>query len=151
MHTLTEQASQLADLFPELYLRFHSRARKGERWLTPEMWGVLSHLAYAGPLTVTETARHVGRAQSVISEIVASLEKRELVSKVRDARDRRRTLVWLTPKARDAMRRERQVLDPSLIERALEPMPATQRAALIRAVRALIASADLSHKETQSP
>jgi hypothetical protein len=34
---------------------------------------VLSHLAVAGPLTVGEAAVHLGRAQSVVSEIVDAL------------------------------------------------------------------------------
>lgn len=42
------------------------------------MDGVLRHLAMSGPLTVGEMARHFGRAQSVVSEIVDGLEDKGL-------------------------------------------------------------------------
>src|SRR5215470_7513700 len=104
-----EAARAFAALFPEVYLRYHVRDR--ERGLTPQMAAVLRHLAMAGPLTVTEAARHFGRAQSVASGILAGLERKGLVERIRDRRDRRRTLVWLTDAGHDAVAREHRVLD----------------------------------------
>ena len=83
---------------------------------------MLSHLALAGPLTVTEAAQHMNRAQPVMSEIVIGLERKRkrLVARVADARDRRRILVWLTEAgqaqlAKDPeLRRPRAVRDEAL-------------------------------------
>jgi len=57
---------------------------------------VLHHLSLTGPLTVTEAARHLGRAQSVMSEMIDHLEAKGFLARHRDTRDKRRTLVWLT-------------------------------------------------------
>jgi hypothetical protein len=53
-----EDASRFGDLFPRVYLLFHARKAKGAVSLTPQMWAVLQHLSMAGPLTVTECAKH---------------------------------------------------------------------------------------------
>src|SRR6201999_1775671 len=88
-------AAAYAELFPAVYLRFHRRDGK-QRELSGASRGVLHHLAAAGPLTVGECAKHLDRAQSVVSEIVDQLESHGLLARVRDEGDRRRTLVWLT-------------------------------------------------------
>lgn len=62
-------AREYADLFPAIYLAFHRRDGKS-RAPSGSARGVLLHLAQSGPLTVGECGRHLGRAQSVVSEIV---------------------------------------------------------------------------------
>src|SRR5512136_1700587 len=104
-----QAAAAFAELFGEVFLRFHRRGAKRSPW-TPQSWAVLQHLEISGPLTVTEAARHMDRAQSVMSEIVEGLVRKGFVSRMRDARDRRRTLVWLTDQGRALMAQERQVL-----------------------------------------
>src|SRR5579864_7156301 len=96
-------AEEFCDLFPAVYLHFCKRPRRDRR-LTPQMAAVLSHLSLSGPLTVGEMAVHFDRAQSVVSEIVDGLVTKGLLARVRDQRDRRRTLVWLSDAAHEAMR-----------------------------------------------
>src|SRR5262245_49844303 len=93
-------AEEIARIWPAIYLPLHARTEPRSRQYrpTPESLGVLTHLAAAGPLTVTEAARHMRRAQSVMSDIVTRLERRGLLERMRDERDRRRVLVWLTPR-----------------------------------------------------
>src|SRR6266545_526020 len=95
-----EVAREVSALWPAIYLPLHTRTEPRARRYrpTPESLGVLTHLAASGPLTVTEAARHMRRAQSVMSDIVTRLERRGLLERMRDERDRRRVLVWLTPK-----------------------------------------------------
>ena len=81
-------------------------------------------------------ATHFDRAQSVVSEIVDGLEDKGLLARMRDSRDRRRTLVWLTDEAHEALRQQRQVLDRPRVERAM--------ARLVEAMRALVAAAEES-------
>jgi hypothetical protein len=61
------QASQaFVGLFGAVFLRFHRRGAERSAW-TSQGWAVLHHLELAGSLTIPEAARHMGRAQSVIS------------------------------------------------------------------------------------
>ncbi|HLM88379.1 MAG TPA: hypothetical protein VK284_05000 [Streptosporangiaceae bacterium] len=68
------QAERFAELFRAVYLTFHRRDGPRSQ-LAGASRAVLEHLALAGPLTVGEAAAHMARAQSVISEIVAHLER----------------------------------------------------------------------------
>jgi DNA-binding MarR family transcriptional regulator len=130
-------ADAFAALFPEVYLRFHRRRPRDAR-LTAQSAAVLAHLELAGPLTVTELARHLSRAQSVCTEIVDRLVARRLLARMADARDRRRHLVWLTPEGQDLLAREREVLDRERLSQAMRRLPAAARAALLRGLRLLV-------------
>jgi DNA-binding MarR family transcriptional regulator len=95
----------------------------------------------SGPLTIGEMARHFARAQSVVSEIVDGLERKGLLERMRDARDRRRVLVWLTDEARETLTRRGQVLDADRVAQAMRRMPAARRLQLVDSMRALVAAA----------
>ncbi len=112
---------------------------------------MLQHLALAGPLTIGECTRHLGRAQSVVSEIVDGLEAKGLLERMRDSRDKRRVLVWLTDEAHAVNARERQVLDLPRLTRVASKLCASQRKLLIDGMRALVrAAAHPETKETRS-
>lgn len=143
----SDAAREFIGLFGSTFLRYHRRAPKRSRW-TPQGWAVLQHLEMAGPLTVTEAAKHMNRAQSVMSEIVDGLERKGLLARMRDQRDRRRTLVWLTDEARAAMETERQVLCAERLERAFAKLGAEAAENLLQALRALVdASEDVGTSE----
>jgi DNA-binding MarR family transcriptional regulator len=144
--TPTQAGQAFAELFGAVFLRFHRRGPKRSAW-TPQGWAVLHHLEMAGPLTVTEAARHMARAQSVMSEIVNGLERKGLLARLRDARDRRRTLVWLTDEGRRMLATERQVLSPERLERAFRKLGEETRAALLGGLAALIKA---SQEETSA-
>lgn len=137
----SEAAREFIGLFGSTFLRFHRRAPKRSMW-TPQGWAVLQHLEMSGPLTVTEAAKHMNRAQSVMSEIVDGLERKGLLARMRDARDRRRTLVWLTDEARAAMETERQVLCAERLERAFAKLGGETTANLLQALGALVEARD---------
>ena len=111
--------------------------------VTPQMDAILHHLAMSGPLTVGEMARHFGRAQSAVSEIVSGMEKKRLLERMRDARDKRRVLVWLTDEGRAALARRAEVLDPDRVARAMRRLDPTQRSTLVEGMRALVQAATL--------
>jgi DNA-binding MarR family transcriptional regulator len=134
---MDDVAAAFCDLFPAVYLRFCRRHDDDEVRLTPQQSAVLQHLTLSGPLTVGEMAVHLGRAQSVVSEIVAGLEDKEMLERMRDARDRRRNLVWLTDGAREALARHRQVLDPGRVAHAMRALPPSTRKSLVESLRAL--------------
>lgn len=151
-----QAARTFAELFGATFLRFHRRGPKRSPW-TPQGWAVLQHLDMAGPLTVTEAARHMDRAQSVMSEIIDGLQGKGLLARMRDARDRRRTLVWLTDEGRAAMAREREVLCADRLQQAFARLDGNTRTDLLRTLRALVEAArsdghDAKHaKQSKSP
>jgi len=137
-----EQSRAFSSLFGEVFALFHRRVPK-RAGLTPESWALLEHFRLAGPLTVTEAGRHMDRAQSVISERIDRLEKKGLLRRLRDERDRRRVLVWLTPEGEDRLARDARVLDEGRLARALARMPAAERARLLASIERLLKCASM--------
>jgi DNA-binding MarR family transcriptional regulator len=131
-----EQARRFADAFTGIYLATHRRDGKQSQ-LSAVSRGVLRHLSMTGPLTIGETAVHLDRAQSVVSDIVTQLEGNDLVERMTDPRDRRRTLVWLTPLGLDRLEQDRQVLALELVDRALARLTEPDREVLLRLMEQL--------------
>ena len=131
------EADRFAGRFPEIYLRFHRRDAKRSE-LSGASRAVLTHLAMTGPLTVGEAAGHLQRAQSVVSDIVTQLAAKGLLERWPDERDRRRTLVWLTPAGLEFLERDRDVLSVELLAVAFAGMTPAEREALAIGVGALL-------------
>ena len=133
-------AEAYAELFPSVYLSFHRRDGKRSE-LSSASRAVLLHLAQSGPLSVGECAKHLDRAQSVVSEIVDQLERHDLLARVRDESDHRRTLVWLTDAGRERLVDEQRVLSTSALEEAFAIMSPEERGYLLEGTEALLRAA----------
>ena len=133
----SHEAREFGELFPAVYLRFHRRDGK-RRELPGASRAVLHHLTLSGPLTIGEMAHHLSRAQSVVSEIVDHLERDELLERMRDPKDRRRVLVWLTEAGLELLERDRDVLSRELVVKAMTTMTPGEREALLAGMRALL-------------
>jgi DNA-binding MarR family transcriptional regulator len=136
-----EEAQRYDELFRAVYLLFHRRDGKRSE-LPNASRAVLTHLERTGPLTVSEAARHLDRAQSVVSEIVDGLERRGLLERERDPADRRRTLVWLTEAGHECLRRERDVLGVAALADAFARLDPADRAGLLTTTAALVAASE---------
>ena len=141
----SDAAREFSGLFPRVYLAFHRRDEKRE--LPNASRAVLQHLALTGPLTIGEMAQHLSRAQSVVSEIVDHLERDGLLERMRDARDKRRVLVWLSEKGQAEQERTNEVLSSELLEQAMRNMSGASREALLSGMRALL-DANQQHPPT---
>jgi DNA-binding MarR family transcriptional regulator len=133
-------ADEFCEAFPATFLAFHRRdGRRGE--LTNASRAVLQHLVQSGPVSIGEAARHLGRAQSVVSEIVSQLEGHGLLERETDPDNRRRTLVWLTETGFARLRADADVLDRRLVATAMERLDETTQRGLIEGLHALVAAA----------
>ena len=128
-------AQAVARLFHVVYRRYHSArslASGGELPITRRGLEVLIHLGSAGPLTIGELATHLGLRRNSTSELVARLEDKGLVARIRDERDERRVLVWLTDPGRDVVARVGQVLAPDLLAQVMASLAPRDRATVVR-------------------
>jgi len=147
--TAPQAARRVARLFPEVYRRYHwaNRLRGADLPVTHRALEVLQHLSVSGPLTVGEQAEHLGLRRNSVSELLGRLEEKGLVARIRDERDERRVLVWLTQAGRDVVSRVGQVLAPDLLSQVMENLNPEERAVVVRGF-GLLASADPSTDNT---
>ena len=105
---------------------------------------VLAHLDPTRSRSVADLADHLALAPSTLSEVLGALEAKDLVVRTRDAPDRRKVSVSLTPRGKRALA-DATPLDASVLQKALETLSDTDRATVGRGL-ALLADA---LKETQ--
>ena len=108
--------------------------------LTLNDYEVLVHLSAGGPLTIGEQAEHLGLRRNSASELLARLEAKGLVARIRYERDERRVLVWLTDAGRDVVARVGQVLAPDLIAETMATLSPAERAIVVRGFELLAAA-----------
>ncbi len=72
-----------------------------EHGLTVSRFGVLEALYHLGPLTQKEIAKKILKSTGNITMVIDNLEKRGLVRRERDSRDRRYFIVHLTDEGYD--------------------------------------------------
>lgn len=132
-------ADAFCEAFPATYLVFHRRdGRRND--LTNASRAVLQHLSRTGPVSIGEAARHLDRAQSVVSEIVAQLEGHGLLERETDPGNRRRTLVWLTRAGLERLRADADVLDRELVAQAMDALDEDTKRGLLDGLDALLAA-----------
>jgi DNA-binding MarR family transcriptional regulator len=149
--TADEAARRVARLFPEVFRRYHwaQRVRGADLPVTRRALEVLQHLSASGPLTVGEQAEHLRLRRNSVSELLQRLEAKGLVARIRDERDERRVLVWLTDAGRDVVSRVGQVLAPDLIEDVMATLTPADRATVVRGFELLAeAGSDLSQSHS---
>ena len=131
--TAEDAARRVARLFPEVFRHYHwaQRVPGADLPVTRRALEVLQHLAASGPLTVGEQAAHLGLRRNSVSELLGRLEAKGLVARIRDERDGRRVLVWLTDAGQDVVSRVGQVLAPDLIADVMATLSPDDRAAVV--------------------
>lgn len=133
-----DSAASFQELYRRVYHRFHRRDTTESNRISTESLAVLQHLRDTGPLTVIEAARHFERSQSAMSEIITRLERRSILMRMPDERDRRRTLVWLTEEGLTLLRNAEQVLSPKLLQHAFEQLDEDARQRVLDALDELL-------------
>ena len=75
-----------------------------------------------------------------MSELINRLEQRDLLSRMTDERDRRRTLVWLTEVGKETLERSEQVLSLRLLGHAFDQMAEEEVHGILSALSQLLAT-----------
>jgi DNA-binding MarR family transcriptional regulator len=137
--TAEQAAKRVARLLPEVYRRYHwaNRVQGGDLPVTRRALEVLQHLSASGPLTVGEQAVHLGLRRNSVTELLQRLESRGLVARIRDERDERRVLVWLTEAGRNVVSRIGQVAAPDLIAQTMADLSPENRLLAVRGLELL--------------
>ena len=137
--TAEQAAKRVARLLPEVYRRYHwaNRVQGGDLPVTRRALEVLQHLAASGPLTVGEQAVHLGLRRNSVTELLQRLESKGLVARIRDERDERRVLVWLTEAGRNVVSRIGQVAAPDLIAQTMADLSPENRLLAVRGLELL--------------
>jgi DNA-binding MarR family transcriptional regulator len=137
--TAEQAAKRVARLLPEVYRRYHwaNRVQGGDLPVTRRALEVLQHLSASGPLTVGEQAVHLGLRRNSVTELLQRLESKGLVARIRDERDERRVLVWLTEAGRNVVSRIGQVAAPDLIAQTMADLSPENRLLAVRGLELL--------------
>jgi len=109
--------------------------RRSRRPLAPTQMGSLMRIA-AGPCTMSELARHQAVSLPTMSKSADMLVRRGWVERGADKRDRRQSMVRLTPRGRRVLADIQQRAERHVAE-TLAPLAAAERAQLIAALRLL--------------
>jgi DNA-binding MarR family transcriptional regulator len=151
MKSEPDPVEQFMQLFSATFALCHRRGAPDGLAITPEGRALLGHLLWSGPLPIGELALHMKRAQSVVSESVAVLVSHRLLAKVRDPRDGRRTLVWLTERAQTWLAEEQEPLDRQRLGAALGAMAPEHRRRLLDSMKRLVSAAERHRSATREP
>ncbi|AJQ93686.1 MarR family winged helix-turn-helix transcriptional regulator [Gynuella sunshinyii] len=136
-----DSVTRFIKLYGDVYRCLHASWDKHENYPSAESQAVMNHLLLAGPLTISEAARHFDRAQSAMSELIDRLQAHGLVTRIKDERDRRRTLIWLTEQGRQMQQRLQEVLNRELLRQSLQQLPEAQQQQLFGSMEALVVAA----------
>jgi DNA-binding MarR family transcriptional regulator len=140
-------APEFEALFRATYLKAVRRIRDKRERLSPESVAFLDHLAAAGPMSLGEIARHIGRAASTLSEMVDHLVAKGLLTRDRDEADARRSLIWLTDAGQAALIEARNVLETAQLAAAGAALTAEDRAVFLDLYRQFVAALPPPDKE----
>ena len=109
--------------------------RRSRRPLAPTQMGSLMRIA-AGPCTMSELARHQAVSLPTISKSADMLVRRGWVERWAGQRDRRQSMVRLTPRGRRVLADIQQRAERH-VTRTLAPLAPSERVQLIAALRVL--------------
>ena len=115
--------------------------------MVPSDFGVLEALLHKGPLTVKQIGEKVLLTSGSMTAAVDRLEKRGLVKRGEDARDRRARVIDLTPAGRELIERA-FACHRDAMERALEGFSEGERIILLPLLRSLGRAAEQNFNAT---
>jgi DNA-binding MarR family transcriptional regulator len=123
----------------------HSRHLSKQYGLTGPQLIVISEIGQYGPMTIGELARRISLSQATVTTILDRLEIKELATRARDSRDKRRVYVDITDKARTILESHPNFLQDAFVRRfqALEEWEQTLLLSSIQRIASMMNTADI--------
>lgn len=109
--------------------------------LGPRHLSLLAYLLFDGPLTVNDLAARLEVAPTTVSLLVGELNRKGVLDRREDERDRRRRIVDIAPDRRPAIE-DWLAHGATAWRNALEPLSPAERALVVRTLRAYEAEFD---------
>ncbi len=123
----------------------HSRQLSKQFGLTGPQLVVISEIGQAGPITISVLAGRISLSQATVTTILDRLEIKELATRIRGTEDKRRVYVDITPRAREILETNPNVLQQGFVERfsALEEWEQTLIISSIQRIATMMDTTDL--------
>jgi DNA-binding MarR family transcriptional regulator len=139
---MSELIRRVQRAYPQVFLACHVRhsTQLRDHGMSERDASVLAHLDELAPVTVTALAHHLGVGVPTVTEAIDRLERRGVVERRRDVRDRRRVELRLTRLGIERMQAS-SVLDHARVGEVLAALSARQRSAAVRGLEILAAGA----------
>ena len=135
---------RLLEAYPRIFFACHTRhvrdPQTGED-VSVHQASILDHLDQADAMAVSDLAGHMGVTVATMSLAIDRLESKGYVRRDRDAADRRRVLLRITPDG-VRVREAKSVLDPVRVEELLAELPAADREKALTGLQLLARAAD---------
>jgi len=135
---------RLLAAYPKIFFACHERHRRDprtRRLVSAHQAAILDHLDELEPTNLQNLARHMGVTPSTMSLAIERLVRRGYVRRVRDARDRRRLRLRLSP-AGVRVKEAGRVLEPARVRGMLARLSPTEREAALRGLALLARAAE---------
>lgn len=126
--------------YPRVWHTLHRTHPTDRSPVSPRDTAILTHVVDRDGISPGDLARHLGVSAGTLSEGLADLEGRGLLTRTRDADDKRRLAVSATPAGRAAIATG-SGLDPDRLTRALTVLTAEDRATVVRGLELLARAA----------
>jgi DNA-binding MarR family transcriptional regulator len=143
------QVERVLELYPRIFFACHTRHRRDpqtKKLLSAHQGSVLDHLDEREAITLNGLAAHLGVTPSTMSLTIERLVRRGYVLRVRDARDRRRVQLRLSP-AGARVKQAQQVLEPARVRGMLARLRPEEREAAVAGL-ALLARAAAEYMQS---
>ena len=140
-----DAVGRLLAAYPRIFFACHARHvrdPKTRRLLSAHQASILDHLDAVEAATLMGLAKHMGVTPATMSLGIERLVRRGYVQRLRDARDKRRLELRLTP-AGVRIREASSVLEPGRVRALLAGLAPRERAAGLTGLELLARGADL--------
>lgn len=152
MEAMAMSAAKIDELFTSIRrimraFDLHSRTLLKDHGLTGPQLMILTAIAKSDGITVTEIARRVSLSQATVTNVLTRLERQQLVSRTRDAADKRKIHVQATERTTEILGGSPSLLQWEFYNRFFG-IPEWEQSLLVYAVQRL---ADMMDPQSDAP
>lgn len=115
----------------------HSRDLNKRYGLTGPQLVILNEIANYELVSVTQLARSISLSQATVTDILNRLDKKGLVERSRDEKDRRRVMIRITPNCSDILSQAPPALQETFVNR-YSSLPEWEQLMILSAIRRVV-------------